>query len=95
VLEVDRAGGTTGERLGDAIVECREKIAAALMREAERLLDLGILPSAPDPMSVMLVLAGIETISIRYLSEGRRAELIALHPMLFKAVQGLFPNIAP
>jgi len=95
VLDLDRLSGTVSQRVRQLRDTYRGKIGQLLIREITRLAAVGAAPAEPDPMSIALVLAGIEGISISYHYEGRREELLALHPEILQALQRLFPNPPP
>ncbi len=92
MLDLERLSGAATQRVRRLRSTYRAKIGQVLVREFGRLAQAGIVPSAPDPMSIALVLAGIEGLSISYHYEGRREELLALHPQLLRAVRRLFPE---
>ncbi len=92
VLDLERLSGAASQRVRRLRSAYREKIGEVLVREIGHLAQTGIVSSAPDPLSIALVLAGIEGLSISYHHEGRREELLALHPQLLRALRRLFPE---
>jgi hypothetical protein len=52
------------------------------MQGLEFLYQRGEIKQVPPRAAVELLLTGIEGMSFRYYSEGRREELLALHPVL-------------
>lgn len=92
VLDLERLSGAASQRVRQLRSAYREKIGQVLVREIGRLAQNGIVSSAPDPLSIALVLAGIEGLSISYHYEGRREELLALHPQLLRALRRFFPE---
>jgi AcrR family transcriptional regulator len=93
IIELGQLGGSAGRRIAPIRKEYLEKIGALLVRELRLLTERGVIPSAPDPMSLALVLSGIEGFTIRYHQEGRREELLKLHPTLMEALRRLFPTL--
>jgi AcrR family transcriptional regulator len=91
ILDLDRLSGGASQRVRRLRNAYRGKIGQVLVREIGRLAEAGIATTAPDAMSIELVLAGIESISISYHHEGRREELLALHPQLLRVLHRLFP----
>lgn len=92
MLDLERLSGAASQRVRRLRGAYREKIGQVLLREIGRLVETGIVASAPDPLSIALILAGIEGLSIGYHYEGRREELLALHPELMRALRRLFPD---
>jgi len=92
ILDLERLSGTASQQVRLLRETYRERIGALLTQEIDRFVETGLLRSAPNPMSVALVLAGIEGISIRYHFTGRREELLALHPRLLQSLRELFPE---
>jgi AcrR family transcriptional regulator len=92
ILDLERLSGTASQQVRLVRETYRERIGSLLTQEVERFVSTGLISSAPNPMSVALVLAGIEGISIRYHFAGRREELLALHPRLLQSLRELFPD---
>lgn len=90
VLDLERMSGAASQRVRRLRSASREKIGEVLVREIGRMAENGIVSAAPDPISIALVLAGIEGLSISYHHEGRREELLALHPQLLRALRRFF-----
>jgi AcrR family transcriptional regulator len=90
VLDLERLSGPASQRVRRLRSAYREKIGEVLVREIERLVQIGLVAESPDPLSIALILAGIEGISISYHYEGRREELLALHPQLLRALRRFF-----
>jgi len=95
LLDLEGMGGSAGSAVKQVRAEYREKIGLLLIREFSGLSQHGVIANPPSPLAVGLVLAGVEGISIRYHSEGRREELLALHPRLFAAIREMFPQVFP
>jgi len=81
-VDLERLGGEAGQR----VREVRQKYVVALtelvLRQYERAFERGAVPRVPARAAIELVLTGIEGLSFRYYSEGRREELLGLHPVL-------------
>lgn len=81
-VDLERLGGEAGQR----VREVRQKYVVALtelvLRQYERAFERGTVPRVPQRAAIELVLTGIEGLSFRYYSEGRREQLLALHPVL-------------
>ena len=58
------------------------------MRGLEFLYERGEIARVPPRAAVELLLTGIEGMSFRYYSEGRREDLLALHPVLLSVFLG-------
>jgi AcrR family transcriptional regulator len=92
VLDLDQMGGAASQRVRRLRRAYREKIGEVLVREIGRMEQAGIVTSPPHPLSIALILAGIENLSISYHYEGRREELLALHTELLSSLRRLFPE---
>jgi AcrR family transcriptional regulator len=83
-IDLERLGGDAGRRVG----EVRRRIVQALVDLTvdymTRLHGLGLVPRPPLRAEVELLLTGIEGMSLRYYSEGRRGELLALRPVILR-----------
>jgi len=90
VLELERMSGAASQRVRRLRSASRERIGQVLVREIGRMVESGIVSVAPNPLSIALVLAGIEGLSISYHHEGRRKELLALHPQLLRVLRVFF-----
>jgi AcrR family transcriptional regulator len=95
VVDLEWLSGTVSQRIRRLRDTYRERIGQLLIREMARMAEAGIAPTGPDPMSIALVIAGIENISIGYHHAGRREELLVLHPQIMQALHRLFPLPAP
>jgi AcrR family transcriptional regulator len=80
----------TGMKVLELRERYRERITQTLLLGMIRMAQEGELPAPPNPMSLGLVLAGIESITLRYLAERKRAELLELQPLLLAAIRDLF-----
>ncbi len=90
VADLQRVPPSAGARIHEVVDEYRQKISEVVVHEITRGLGQGLVTSLPDPMSVTLVIAGIEGLSIRYNTERRREDLVALHPQILSAIRSLF-----
>ena len=82
VADLQRLPPSASARIRELLDEYRQKIAEVIFGEITRAMGEGLVDGLPDPMSVALVLSGIEGMSIRYNSERRREDLVALHQKL-------------
>jgi AcrR family transcriptional regulator len=80
LIDLEKLGGAAGQRVREIRNHYRNEIMALLTRAIESMVERGILERQPNPMSLILVLTGIEGIAIGFQSEGRREDLMALHP---------------
>jgi AcrR family transcriptional regulator len=84
-VDVERLGGEAGQRVREIRREYVQ-IMTDLVREQYRRAHLeGRVQRIPERVEVELVLTGIEGLSFRYYSEGRREELLRLQPTLLAA----------
>jgi AcrR family transcriptional regulator len=83
-VDLERLGGEAGQR----VRELRQVYVMALtdlvLRQYERAYERKLVARVPLRSEIELVLTGIEGLSFRYYSEGRRAELLRLHPVLLQ-----------
>jgi len=83
-VDLERIGGEAGQR----VREVRERHVAAVtdlvLEQFRRAFARGAVARVPERVEVELVLTGIEGLSFRYYSEGRRDELLRLQPLLLK-----------
>lgn len=95
MLDLERISGTMSSRVREIRDVYREKIADVLMRQIQFVVKAGLIApeDAPSPMSLLLLLSGIEAFAIRYYGEGRQQALSALHPQLMAALRELLPRI--
>jgi AcrR family transcriptional regulator len=94
VVDLEGLGGAAGQRVREVRKRYREAIGALLLEELVRLSERGLIKSPPEPMSLAIVLAGIEGIVISFHNEGRtREDLLALHPALLSALRELFSQL--
>ena len=83
-IDLERLGGEAGQR----VRELRQVYVMALtdlvLRQYEKAYERQLVARVPLRSEIELVLTGIEGLSFRYYSEGRRAELLKLHPVLLQ-----------
>jgi AcrR family transcriptional regulator len=92
VIDLEHLGGEAGDRVRAIRDEYRNRIQLVLMGAFSQIREQGLIENEPDPLAVELVIAGIESLSIRFHHAGAREELVALHPELLRAIRGLFPD---
>ena len=81
-IDFERLGGAAGERVRAERRRCVNLIADGIVSDLERMHSNGAMTHPPDRARIELVLTGIESMSIRYYSEGRTGELALLRPMM-------------
>jgi AcrR family transcriptional regulator len=85
-IDLTRLEGTIGGR----VVRLRTRVVRALTEVVHaHLIALhaaGRVPRRPDRAEVEVLIAGIAELGIRYYSDGRRAELLALQPALVRLI---------
>lgn len=85
-VDLEHLGGEAGVVVRDVRRATVRDIAARMTEALRGAHARGEVARAPDPVRVELLFTGIEGLSIRYYSEGRRDELRALHPLLVELV---------
>jgi len=83
-VALERLGGEVGQRGREARRVYVHAMTELVQRWLERLLERGQIARVPDRAAVELALTGIEGLSFRYYSEGRRDELLAMRPALLR-----------
>jgi AcrR family transcriptional regulator len=85
-VDLERLGGDAGQR----VRELRQKYVIALtdlvLHQYERAHQRRAVARVPQRAEIELVLTGIEGLSFRYYSEGRREELLRLQPTLLQVL---------
>src|SRR5262249_44817523 len=81
-IDFERLGGAAGQRVRAERRRCVNLIADGIVSDLDRMHSNGAMTHPPDRGRIELVLTGIESMSIRYYSEGRTAELALLRPMM-------------
>ena len=92
VIDLEHLGGEAGDRVRAIRDEYRVRIQGVLTEAFRQIREQGLIDEEPDPLAVELVIAGIESLSIRFHHAGARDELLALHPQLLGAIRSLFPS---
>ncbi len=85
-VDLERLGGEAGQRVREVRRSKAQALAELVLREYEKLHARGSIPRMPERAAVETVLMGIEAMSFRYYSEGRREELLALQPLLLQTL---------
>jgi AcrR family transcriptional regulator len=95
ILDLERMSGSVSQRAREVRDLYRAKISEVLMRHISTIAaSVPVSPKeVPDPMSMLVVLAGIEGLAVRFYQEGRPKELRALHPQLVNALRRFFPSL--
>jgi AcrR family transcriptional regulator len=83
-VDLERLGGEAGQRVREVRRRYVQLMTDIDMRWLERLHERGEIARIPSRATVEFLLTGIEGMSFRYYSEGRREELLALHPVLLR-----------
>lgn len=83
-VDLERLGGEAGQQVREARRNYVRAMTELVQRWLERLLEKGQIQRVPDRAAVELALTGIEGLSFRYYSEGRREELLAMRPTLLR-----------
>ncbi|MGH0034035.1 MAG: TetR/AcrR family transcriptional regulator [Myxococcota bacterium] len=93
VIEMRNASGPDADRVRAAVEGYRMRMGAAFLREFDRALKQGVVDEVPDPLGVLIVIYGIESL-VTQTPRGpdRRAAMIALKPQILAAVRKLFPK---
>jgi AcrR family transcriptional regulator len=83
-VDLERLGGEAGQQVREARREYVRAMTDLVLRWLERLREQGQVSRVPDRTAIEFALTGIEGISFRYYSEGRREELLAMRPSLLR-----------
>lgn len=84
-VDLERLGGEAGQRVRDMRRRYVQALTDLVLQQYERIQAAGRIARVPDRAAVELAITGIEGLSFRYYSEGRRDELLALQPVLQQA----------
>jgi AcrR family transcriptional regulator len=84
IVDLERLGGEAGQRVREVRQQAVETITDLVLEQYERAHAAGNVARVPHRAEVSVVLMGIEGLSFRYYSEGRRDGLLALHPVLLR-----------
>lgn len=83
-IDIESLGGAAGQKVREARREYVREITDLVLGELELLHEQGRISKQPDRVFVELVLTGVEGMTFRYYSEGRRSELLELHPTIME-----------
>jgi AcrR family transcriptional regulator len=83
-VDLERLGGEAGQQVREARRLYVRAMTDLVLRWLERLKEQGQVARIPDRASIEFALTGIEGLSFRYYSEGRRDELLAMRPALLR-----------
>lgn len=84
IVDLERLGGEAGQRVREVRQQAVETITDLVLEQYERAHAAGNVARVPHRAEISVVLMGIEGLSFRYYSEGRRDDLLALHPVLLR-----------
>jgi AcrR family transcriptional regulator len=84
-VDLERLGGDAGQRVREVRQKYVQALTDLVLVQYERAFARGTIARVPERVEVELALTGIEGLSFRYYSEGRRSELLALQPVLLRA----------
>jgi AcrR family transcriptional regulator len=82
-IDFEHLGGAAGQRVRAERRRYVRLITDGFLNELDRLRAEGRIATVPDRALVELIMTGIESLSIRYYSEGRLSELMKLKPVLY------------
>jgi AcrR family transcriptional regulator len=85
-IDLERLGGDAGRRVGEVRRRIVQRLTDLTQDYIARMYAAGRVPRLPERPEVELMLTGIEGLCLRYYSEGRRDELLALRPRLLRLV---------
>jgi len=98
-VDLERLGGEAGQRVREARQHYVQEITDLVFAEVQRLHARGVFSAEPDRLDSELMITGIEGLSFRYYSEGRREELLALRPrilgIVLRVISGRGPAESP
>lgn len=83
-VDLERLGGEAGQQVREARRRYVRAMTDLVLRWLERLREQGQVSRVPDRTAIEFALTGIEGVSFRYYSEGRREELLAMRPALLR-----------
>jgi len=95
-VDLERLGSEAGERVHEVRQHYVQLLTDFCIRGFEDLFEQREIDRVPPRPTVELLMTGIEGMSFRYYSEGRREELLALHPVLLSFfLRGLWEPSGP
>jgi len=83
-IDLERLGGDAGRRVGEVRRRIVQRLTDLTQDYIARMYAAGRVPRLPERPEVELILTGIEGMCLRYYSEGRREELLALRPRVLR-----------
>jgi AcrR family transcriptional regulator len=84
-IDLERMGGRAGERIREVRRRGVVAITDSLHDLCVRMHARGEIPRVPERMVIELAVTGLEALTLRYYSDGRRDELLALQGPLLRA----------
>ena len=85
-IDLERLGGDAGRRVGEVRRRIVQRLTDLTQAYIAKMHAAGRVPRIPARPEVELILTGIEGLCLRYYSEGRREELLALRPRILRLV---------
>lgn len=85
-IDLERLGGDAGRRVGEVRRRIVQRLTDLTQDYIARMYAAGRVPRLPERPEVELILTGIEGMCLRYYSEGRREELLALRPRVLRTL---------
>ncbi len=93
VLDMRSLPGPDGDRVRKVFDGYRMRMGAAFLREISGAMKSGLVETIPDPLSVLIVVYGIEGLVMQTpRGPNRREALMALRPQILEALKKLFPE---
>jgi AcrR family transcriptional regulator len=83
-IDLERLGGDAGRRVGEVRRRIVQRLTDLTQAFIAKMYAAGRVPRLPERPEVELLLTGIEGLCLRYYSEGRREELLALRPRILR-----------
>jgi AcrR family transcriptional regulator len=83
-VDLERLGGEAGQRVREVRQTVVTEMTDLVHRQYQHAYERGIVARLPERSEVELLLTGVEGLSFRYYSEGRREELLGLHPVFWR-----------
>jgi AcrR family transcriptional regulator len=83
-IDLERLGGDAGRRVGEVRRRIVQRLTDLTQTFIAKMYAAGRVPRLPERPEVELLLTGIEGLCLRYYSEGRREELLALRPRILR-----------
>jgi len=83
-IDLERLGGDAGRRVGEVRRRIVQRLTDLTQAFIAKMYAASRVPRLPERPEVELLLTGIEGLCLRYYSEGRREELLALRPRILR-----------